>query len=86
MGTSSSTPPAPSVHAGAKYLRPELAELVRALVVLPDEERVRVYAAVNDEKQRTRATLSWSDWDRAKGSVSLGGNAMEDCDGLYDEP
>ncbi len=86
MATSSSTPPAPSGLAAAKYLRPELVELVRALAALPEAERERVYVAVNDEKARARGTMGWDEWEKARGIVSLGGNAVEDCDGLYDEP
>jgi hypothetical protein len=86
MGTSSSTPPAPSGPAAAKHLRPELAELVRTLAALPEAERERVYGAVNDEKTRPHGTLSWDEWEKAKGIVSFGGNAVEDCDELYDEP
>ena len=85
MATSSSTPPASTAPEGAKHLRPELAGLVRALAALPDAERDRVYAAVNDERRRARGTLPWDEWEKAKGTVSLGGNAVEDCDGLYDE-
>lgn len=55
---------------------------MRALVALPDSERSRVYAAVNE--QATTPTLSWDDWEQARGVVHLGGNAVEDCDGLYD--
>ncbi|HEX5656657.1 MAG TPA: hypothetical protein VFX59_05650 [Polyangiales bacterium] len=86
MGTSSSTPPAPSGPSAAKHLRPELAALVRTLAALPEAEREIVYVAVSDERARSRGTLSWDEWEKAKGVVSLGGNAVEDCDGLYDEP
>lgn len=84
MASSSSVPPKSHEDAPAKHLRPELAALVRALSALPEEERVRVYAAVNEEAQSARATLSWDDWDRARGGVALGGNAVDDCDELYD--
>jgi hypothetical protein len=84
MATSSSVPPTSHEAAPAKHLRPELAALVRALSALPEDERVRVYAAVNEEARSARPTLTWDDWDRARGSVSLGGNAVDDCDELYD--
>jgi hypothetical protein len=28
--------------------------------------------------------LSWDEWEAARGVVSLGGNAIEDCDALSD--
>jgi hypothetical protein len=60
--------------------------LVRALAALPEPERSEVYAAVNDETRRSRGpTLSWDDWEAARGVVSLGGNAVEDSDALYDD-
>ena len=86
MATSSSTPPASNGTAPPKYLRPELVALVRALAGLPEDERVRVYAAVNDETRSARATLDWDEWENARGTISLGGNAVDDCDELYDAP
>lgn len=59
---------------------------MRALAVLPQDERVRVYAAVDDETRSARSTLGWDEWERARGTVSLGGNAVDDCDELYDAP
>jgi hypothetical protein len=29
--------------------------------------------------------LSWEQWDAAAGVVSLGGDAVDDCDHLYDD-
>jgi hypothetical protein len=86
MATSSSIPPASSGPTGAKYLRSELAELVRALAALPEAERERVYLAVDEERERARRVLSWLEWEKARAIVTLGGDAVEDCDGLYDEP
>ena len=86
MATSSSTPPASSGTVPPNHLRSELVALVRALARLPEEDRVRVYAAVNDERGSKRATLDWDEWERARGTVSLGGNAVDDCDELYDVP
>ena len=86
MATSSSTPPASNGTVPPTHLRPELVALVRALARLPEEDRVRVYAAVNDERGSARATLDWDEWERARGAVSLGGNAVDDCDELYDAP
>jgi len=86
MATSSSTPPASNGTPPPKHLRPELSALVRTLAGLPEEERVRVYAAVEDETRSARATLNWDEWERARGTISLGGNAVDDCDELYDAP
>lgn len=86
MATSSSTPPASNGAAPPTHLRPELVSLVRALARLPEEDRVRVYAAVKDERDSARATLDWNEWERARGTVSLGGHAVDDCDELYDVP
>lgn len=84
---SSSNPPAANVPPAPKYLRPELENLVRALAALPEPERSTVFAAANEQAQRERRgpTLSWDDWEAARGVVKFGGNAVEDCDGLYDD-
>jgi hypothetical protein len=84
---SSSNPPAANVPPGPKYLRPELESLVRALAALPEPDRSTVFAAANEQAQLARKgpTLSWDDWESARGVVKLGGNAVEDCDGLYDD-
>jgi hypothetical protein len=82
----SSNPPAQSPPTAPKHLRPELEALVRALGALPDPERSEDYAAVNEEARRTRGpTLSWDDLEAARRVVSLGGNAVEDCDALDDD-
>jgi hypothetical protein len=86
MAAPSSTPPASGSSSGAKRLRPELADLVRTLAALPSAERERVYLAVDDERERARRILPWDEWEKARGTVSLGGNAVEDCDELYDGP
>jgi len=60
--------------------------LVSALATLPEPERSTVYAAVNDHaRQSRRAMLSWEEWESARGVVTLGGNALDDCDKLYDD-
>lgn len=84
---SSSNPPAANAPSAPKQLRPELENLVRALAALPEPERSTVFAAANAQAQPERKgpTLSWDDWESAHGVVKLGGNAVEDCDGLYDD-
>jgi hypothetical protein len=64
-------------------VRPELETLVRALAALTDADRRNVVSAA--ERAAVRApTLPWDLWERAEGVVTLGGNAVEDCDRLYD--
>jgi hypothetical protein len=64
-------------------LRPELETLVRALAALPEAER-RIVVSAAEEAAAHAKTLPWELWDRARGAVSLGGHAVEDCDRLYD--
>lgn len=81
-----SNPPAENPPTAPKHLRPELEALVRTLAALPDDERTRVYDAVNDHSRQGKpATLSWDKWETVRGVVSLGGNAVDDCDQLYDD-
>ncbi len=56
-----------------------LVEKLRALS--PAEFELVVQAA---EAQAKLRTVSWESWQEAKGIVSLGGNAVEDCNALYD--
>jgi hypothetical protein len=67
---------------GGRRLRPALEPLVRQLAELPEEERREVVAAA--ESAGTHPVLSWGSWESARGLVSLGGDAVEDCDRLYD--
>ena len=71
---SSSHPPIANVLPAPKYLRPELESLVRALAALPEPERSTVFAAANEQARRERKgpTLSWDDWESARGVVKLG--------------
>jgi hypothetical protein len=68
---------------GRRRLRPGLEPLVRQLAELPEEERREVVAAA-DESAGTHPVLSWESWESARGLVNLGGDAVEDCDRLYD--
>jgi hypothetical protein len=65
-------------------VRPALEPLVRRLAELPDDERREVVAAAEESAATKKPTLAWSSWDAARGVVSLGGDAVEDCDLLYD--
>lgn len=84
---SSSNPPAANVPPAPKYLRPELENVVRALAALSEPDRSTVVAAASEHARQERKgpTLSWDDWESARGVVKLGGNAVEDCDGLHDD-
>ncbi len=59
-----------------------LAPLVQQLLALSEPDRRLVIAAV--EWERELPVMSWETLDRARGIVSLGGNAVEDCNALYD--
>ena len=65
-------------------VRAALEPLVRQLAELADDERRDVVAAAQESASARRPTLPWSSWEAARGVVSLGGNAVEDCDRLYD--
>jgi hypothetical protein len=62
----------------------ELEPLVRELAELSEEARRDVFAAVEEAKGRNRATVAWESFKAASGIVSLGGDAVLDCDRLYD--
>jgi hypothetical protein len=63
-------------------LRPLAAELAK----LSEQERELVISAARaaNTTGRRHATISWASLMSAKGVVSFGGNAVEDCDALYD--
>jgi hypothetical protein len=66
-----------------RRLRPALEPLVRQLAELPEDERREVVAAAQ-ESSAQHPGLSWDAWEAARGLVSLGGDAVADCDRLYD--
>ena len=65
-----------------------LRPLVEQLAALPPDQRALVShaaeEAANDAKAHQR-TISWTSLKAARGAVNLGGNAVEDCNALYDE-
>jgi hypothetical protein len=65
-------------------LEPELETLVRALSALPEAVRNDVIVAAEKAAARTRTSFTWERWERARATVSLGGDALEDSDRLYD--
>lgn len=62
--------------------RADLDKLAEELAALSAEERARVLSAADRRTPRLR--LTWQDLRALKGLVRLGGNAVEDCDRLYD--
>jgi len=64
-------------------VHPELEPLVRQLAELSEAERRDVIAAAEQTVAR-RPVLPWEAWERARGVVKLGGNAVEDCERHYD--
>jgi hypothetical protein len=63
-------------------LRPLATELAK----LSELERELVISAARaaNTTRRPHPTISWTSLMSAKGVVSFGGNAVEDCDALYD--
>lgn len=61
----------------------ELRRLVRELAQLPADERRQVIVDAHREAQR-RATLAWGSLRASRGVITLGGDALADCDSLYD--
>jgi hypothetical protein len=59
-----------------------LLPLFQQLMALSETDRRLVIAAA--EEQRELPAMSWETFDRARGIVSLGGDAVEDCKALYD--
>jgi hypothetical protein len=58
--------------------------LVRALSALPDAVRNDVIVAAEKAAGRARPSFTWERWKRARATVNLGGDALEDSDRLYD--
>ena len=60
--------------------------LADELAALTREERTRVLASVarKTPPPRAHSTLTWDKLRSVEGIVSLGGNAVEDCERLYD--
>ncbi len=57
--------------------------LVRALARLSEDERHKIVSAA-EEEAGAAPSLSWSSLRRARAAVRLGGDAIADCDSLYD--
>jgi hypothetical protein len=77
-------PPSRSSSA-APEVPEQLQPLVKQLVELSEVDRQLVIRAANSQAEpRKLRTMSWETLDRARGIVSLGGDAVEDCKALYD--
>jgi len=76
----------PSRSSSAAPVVPEqLQPLVEQLAALNEGDRRLVIQAANSQAEpRKLRTMSWETLDRARGIVSLGGDAVEDCKALYD--
>jgi hypothetical protein len=75
---------APAPNAVQERVRPELEPLVRELAALPPAVRRSVFSAAEQAAEQAKPIVTWDEFDRARGVVSLGGNAVDDCDNLYD--
>jgi hypothetical protein len=63
-----------------------LLPLVQQLAALSESDRDLVIRAARPQaKPGKPRTMSWETLDRAIGIVSLGGDAVEDCEALYDK-
>lgn len=64
-----------------EHLLPLVQEL-RALS--PADRDLVIQAAEALAKQHDLPTMPWEEFEKSKGVVSLGGDAVEDCKALYD--
>jgi hypothetical protein len=60
-----------------------LLPLVQQLLALSEADRELVIAAA--QRERELPTLPWEEFEKVKGIVSLGGDAVEDCKALHDK-
>ncbi len=76
---------APQNPGAGRHLRvaPSLEPLVRQLAALSAAERREVIVAA-EQTATERSVLSWDAWGRSRSVATLGGNAVDDCDRLYD--
>ena len=62
-----------------------LQPLVEQLRQLAPEERSLVVQAANEAAAKRLPTVPWSEVERMIGVVNIGGNAIEDCEAIYDD-
>ena len=75
---------APAPNSVQERVRPDLEPLVRELAALPPAVRRSVVSAAEQDAERAKPIVPSDEFDRARGVVSLGGHAVDDCDSLYD--
>ena len=59
--------------------------LVEQLRRLAPEDRSLVLRAANEAAPKRLPTVPWSEVEKVIGSVNIGGNALEDCEAIYDD-
>ena len=75
----------PRSTSAAPAVPEQLQPLVTQLAALNEGDRDLVIRAANSQAEpRKLRTMSWETLDRARGIVSLGDDAVEDCKALYD--
>ena len=62
-----------------------LQPLVEQLRQLAPEERSLVVQAANEAEPKRLPTVPWSEVEKVIGIVNIGGNAVEDCEAIYDD-
>ena len=63
---------------------PSWSRSFRELSALSDNERRAVVFAAETTARARRAVASWSTIRKLTGAVAMGGNAVDDCNRLYD--
>ena len=76
----------PKATSTAASLPPALRPLAAELAQLPPEDREMVISVARAANATTHGypTMAWASLMSADSVVSFGGNAVEDCDALYD--
>jgi hypothetical protein len=60
--------------------------LADQLAEVSTDDQQLVIAAARNARPRRLKTIPWSELEKLKGIVSLGGNAVDDCNALYEDP
>ncbi len=62
-----------------------LQPLVEQLRQLAPEDRSLVVQAASEAAAKRLPTVPWSEVEKMIGIVNVGGNAIEDCEAIYDD-
>jgi hypothetical protein len=62
-----------------------LRPLVEQLQQLAPEDRSLVVRAANEAAPGRLPTVPWSEVEKVIGIVNIGGDALEDCEAIYDD-